>query len=71
MEAAKRTVPSRRKTLLGMLLVDRGLLSAEQLTAMLELQAKTGDYLGAILVHQGLITEPQLMEVLAEQVGML
>jgi len=63
-------MPSQRKALLGMLLVDRGLLTADQLATMLELQAKTGDYLGMILVHQGLITEQQLMEVLAEQVGM-
>jgi type II secretion system protein E len=71
MDPTKPAAPAaRRKTLLGMLLVERGLLTAEQLALMLDLQAKTGEYLGTILIQQGLISEPHLMEVLAEQVGL-
>ena len=61
---------SKRKTLLGALLVEKGLLTSQQLSDAITRQAETGDYLGALLIRQGVITEYQLMEVLAEQVGM-
>ncbi len=70
MNPVKPTLPTSRRTLLGMMLVERGLLTAEQLAPALELQKKTGEYLGMLLVRQGLVSEAQLMQVLAEQVGM-
>jgi type II secretion system protein E len=70
MEPVKHTLPSRRKTLLGMLLIERGFVTTKQVADALEIQEKTGEYLGAILIRQNLITEPQLVEVLAEQMGM-
>ena len=41
---------------LGELLVERGLVTAAQLKAVLDLQRKTGTRIGEILVEQGLIT---------------
>ncbi|MBI4597683.1 MAG: Flp pilus assembly complex ATPase component TadA [Candidatus Omnitrophica bacterium] len=61
--------PLRRKVLLGELLVSRGLLTGEQLSAALAKQAETGDYLGAILIRMGVVTEAQFMQVLADQLG--
>ena len=52
---------------LGELLVERGLVTAAQLKAVLELQRKTGTRIGEILVEQGLITLSDLSDVLAEQ----
>ena len=51
---------------LGELLVERGLVTAAQLDAVLELQRKTGARIGEILVEQGVITLPDLAGVLAE-----
>ncbi len=56
-----------RKALLGTLLVERGVITAEQLSTALEQQNKTGEYLGTILIRQGAVSEHQLMRVLAEQ----
>ncbi len=58
-----------RKALLGILLVERGLMTPEQLQAALDQQARTGDYLGHVLVRQGAVSELQLMSVLADQLG--
>ena len=48
---------------LGELLVERGLVTAAQLEAVLELQRKTGARIGEILVEQGVITLPDLADV--------
>ena len=52
---------------LGELLVERGLVTAAQLEAVLDRQRKTGARVGEILVEQGVITLSDLADVLAEQ----
>lgn len=54
---------------LGVLLVDRGLLTLEELDDALEEQSRTGERLGAILVRRKVIAGVVLTTILAEQVG--
>jgi type IV pilus assembly protein PilB len=55
---------------LGELLVDRGLIVADELQAALAEQQRSGRKLGEILVAQSSITGSQLARILAEQVGL-
>jgi hypothetical protein len=55
---------------LGALLVDRGLIVADELQAALAEQQRSGRKLGEILVAQSAITGSQLARILAEQVGL-
>ena len=52
---------------LGQLLVNRGLLSQEQLATAFERQRQGAQRLGRVLVEQNVITEAALLECLAEQ----
>ena len=54
---------------LGELLVDRGLLTVDQLDDALEEQTRTGERLGAILVARKIVAGAVLTTLLAEQVG--
>jgi hypothetical protein len=54
---------------LGELLVDKGLVSPEELSHALEVQEQTGRLLGAILVENGYVSGPALAVALAEQYG--
>lgn len=54
---------------IGDLLVDRGLLTREQLTAALEEQDKTGSRLGQILREKELISEEDLVDVITTRLG--
>src|ERR687885_324865 len=54
---------------LGSLLVEKGLLTDEQLSEALVERAQTGELLGETLVRLGFIFEDELARVLAEQVG--
>jgi hypothetical protein len=54
---------------LGELLVNRGLLSADELETALAEQVQTGELLGAILVRRKAITSVALTTILAEQAG--
>lgn len=54
---------------LGQILVDRGLLSPEELEEVLLAQQETGRPLGQILVDRRLISAPTLASMLAEQCG--
>src|ERR671927_609400 len=54
---------------LGGLLVEKGLLTDEQLSEALVERAQTGELLGETLVRLGFIFEDELARVLAEQVG--
>ena len=56
-------------TLLGQLLLARGLIREADLERALELQAGVGGRLGALLVRIGALSEEQLLEVLADQLG--
>ena len=51
---------------LQQLLLERGLVSPEELNDTLAEHQRTGHRLGAMLVQRGLLTEAQLMPVLAE-----
>ena len=54
---------------LGALLVEKGLLSAEELEEALAAQQTTGKRLGQILVERGHVSGPALTNALAEQYG--
>src|SRR5688500_10259823 len=54
---------------LGELLVERGLVTTEQLDDALEEQVATGERLGAILVARKVVASVVLTTLLAEQVG--
>ena len=63
------TAPTPRQAL-GALLLERGLVSTQDLARALEEQRRTGEYLGSVLVRLGVITNEQLLPVLAAQTGM-
>ncbi|WVO53890.1 hypothetical protein V2201_22350 [Pseudomonas aeruginosa] len=52
---------------LGQRLLERGLVSGQELERALDLQRRLGGRLGGILVRSGAISENTLMQVLAEQ----
>ncbi len=54
---------------LGDLLVERGVITQQQLTDSLAIQEKTGERLGNILVAKGIINEDQLLEAVSERLG--
>ena len=54
---------------LGTLLLNRGLITAEQLTAALEAQKGSTEPLGAIVVAQGFATPATIAQALATQSG--
>ena len=54
---------------LGALLVEKGLLTAEELEEALAAQQTTGKRLGQILVDRGHVSGPALTNALAEQYG--
>jgi type IV pilus assembly protein PilB len=55
---------------LGQILVEQGLVTAEQLEGALQEQRTTGKLLGRVLIDTGLIKEGDLVRALAEQVGL-
>src|SRR4051812_2734846 len=55
---------------LGALLLERKLLTREQLTAALEEQARSRKSLGRVLVDQGIVEEADLVATLAAQIGL-
>ena len=59
----------KKRTLLGEMLVQKGLISSEQLDAALAEQKKTADFLGTILIKLGFLKDEQLLPVLSEQLG--
>src|SRR6516164_6787021 len=54
---------------IGELLVDNGLISAEQLALVREEKQKTGQSISQIITHLGLVTENQLKDTLELQFG--
>ncbi len=56
-----------RRTALGTLLIERGVLDQQQLDDALRIAAENGERLGEVIVHRGLISEEELAQVLAEQ----
>ena len=57
----------RKKIRLGDLLVEKGLISEDQLMQALAAQKKTGQKLGRTLITSGLITEQSMLELLSTQ----
>jgi type IV pilus assembly protein PilB len=55
---------------LGDILLEGGLVSAEQLSVAVEEQHRLGRSLGRVLVDSGVLTEGQLVAALAAQIGM-
>ncbi|MBL7156756.1 MAG: Flp pilus assembly complex ATPase component TadA [Candidatus Omnitrophica bacterium] len=60
-------MPLRRSELIGQLLVQKGLITIEQLERALVEQESSGGLLGTILIKLGFVTEELLYKVLAEQ----
>jgi type IV pilus assembly protein PilB len=56
-------------TALGELLLDRGLITVQQLHSAIAEQKKTGRRLGRVLVERGVLTAEALLEVLSAQLG--
>ena len=54
---------------LGALLLEEGLLTADQLEAAVDSQQESGLPLGQVLIEQGIVTEAQLVRALGEQIG--
>lgn len=54
---------------LGALLLEEGLLTADQLEAAVDSQRESGLPLGQVLIEQGVVTEAQLVRALGEQIG--
>jgi type IV pilus assembly protein PilB len=61
---------SLRERRIGQALVERGLLTADQLRQGLALQKQRGGRLGQALVELGFISEPQFFQVLSERLRM-
>jgi type IV pilus assembly protein PilB len=56
-----------RQKRLGEIMIEKGLITTEQLNAALEEQALTREFLGKILVKRMFILEGELLKVLSEQ----
>ncbi len=59
----------RKRQVLGQILVERGLISLQDLEAALAEQKRTEEFLGTILSRLGLVSEDLLVPILAEQLG--
>ena len=57
----------RKKIRLGDLLVEKGLITNDQLMSSLAAQKKTGQKLGRTLITSGLVTEEEMLELLSAQ----
>ncbi len=60
----------RLNSMLGELLVEKGLLSEDELSRALTEQKETGEVLGQILIRLGVVSERDLRQILSEQLGM-
>lgn len=71
MELPEEEVKPRKRSRqrLGEILVEKGLITPEQLADALEEQVRTRRRLGEILISRGLVTERDLAEALAERLG--
>jgi len=57
------------RKMLGEKLLDKGLISPEQLKIALEIQRSTGELLGEVLVNAGFISQEHLNTALSEEIG--
>ena len=58
-----------KRKLLGEMLIDEGLITAEQLTRAIEQQKQSGLRLGQVLLRSGLVTEEGIIATLGDQAG--
>jgi type IV pilus assembly protein PilB len=65
--AEKKHEPKRAR--LGTILVEKGLISEDNLEAALKIQKETRNKLGEILVDNGLVQESDIVDVLSKQMG--
>jgi type IV pilus assembly protein PilB len=61
---------SRRKKLLGEVLVESGLITQEQLTEAMALQKQSKERLGRVLLGMGIATEKDIAMAIAKQLGL-
>ncbi|HET8998407.1 MAG TPA: type II secretion system ATPase GspE [bacterium] len=61
---------SRRRKLLGEVLVEAGLITADQLTEAMELQKQSKERLGRVLIGMGIGTEKDIALAIAKQLGL-
>lgn len=54
---------------IGEIFIDKGLITTDQLQAVLMDQRATKEFLGKILLKKGLITEEDFLQALSEQLG--
>lgn len=54
---------------LGDILVDRGIITRQQLSSVLQLQNETGKRVGDLIVEKGFASERQVMKALSHQLG--
>ena len=59
------------RRLLGLLMIEMGLISQEQLVQALEVQRRTGELLGEVVVGLGFVTRLAIQDALANQSGVL
>lgn len=52
---------------IGQMLINKNLITSEQLEAALHEQGKTGELLGVVLIKKGFISEDNFLKVLSEQ----
>src|SRR3990167_8443366 len=60
----------KRRQALGDLLVERGLLTADQLQDALAEQKLSGEFLGTVLMRLGIVSKAALLPILAQQLDM-
>ncbi len=65
------TVVERKTRLIGAIMVERGLLSSDQLRAALEVQAERGGLLGEIVMAEFGVSRAEVSQVIAEQLAEL
>ena len=62
---------SAEKTMLGEALLQRGIITSEELSEALDKQTETGHYLGELLIREGYAEPGEVYPVIAEHVGMV
>ena len=65
------TVVERKTRLIGAIMVERGLLTSDQLRAALEVQAERGGLLGEIVMAEFGVSRAEVSQVIAEQLAEL
>ncbi|OIO38397.1 MAG: type II secretion system protein GspE [Candidatus Omnitrophica bacterium CG1_02_49_10] len=62
-------MPQKKKLLIGEMLIERKLVTADELDQALKEQRNTGEFVGRVLIKLGHLTEEELLPILSEQLG--